>query len=261
MYYRILCNTDSPLKIWLSDSGFSLSKSGESIVLVASDQTTIIDSITFGAQISDVSMGRFPNGTGNFIAMRPTYSAENVVIAGDVDGDSSVGLGDVILSLQVSVGITPSVILYAAADVNADSRIGVPEAVYALRKIASSDNSGGDNSPTQILLNGNAISVNGSGASADGSTVTITSAGTYNISGILTDGQIIVNTADAEAVNLVLNGINVTCSKSSPVYIMSAKETVITLAENTQNYVTDGSSYVFPDAETDEPDAAIFSSV
>ncbi len=237
-------------------AGFSLSKSGESIVLSAPDQT-IIDQITFGAQKTDVSLGRFPNGTGNFIAMRPTFSAENVVIAGDVDGDSSVGLPDVILSLQVSVGVTPSATLYAAADVNRDSRIGLPEAVYALRTVAAQEDAG--DGITDILLKGNSITVDGTGATADGSTVTIASAGTYNISGTLTDGQIVVNTADSGTVNLVLNGINVTCSKTSPLYVMSAKETVIVLAENTQNYVTDGSTYIFPDAETDEPDAAIFS--
>jgi len=238
-------------------AGFSLSKSGENIVLVASDQTTVIDTITFGAQTSDVSMGRFPNGTGEFIKMRPSFSAENVVIAGDVEGNSSVDLGDAILSLQVSVGITPSATLYAAADVNGDSRIGVPEAVYALRKVATQEDTG--DGITEILLKGNSITVDGTGATANGSTVTIASAGTYNISGTLTNGQIIVNTADAEEVILILNGVNISNSTTAPVYVVSGEKIILSLADNTQNYVTDGSSYIFPDAETDEPDAAIFS--
>ena len=46
-----------------------------------------------------------------------------------------------------------------------------------------------------IILNGNSITVSGTGATVDGSKVTITSAGTYSISGTLNDGQIIVDTA------------------------------------------------------------------
>ncbi|MEZ4525588.1 MAG: carbohydrate-binding domain-containing protein [Desulfobacterales bacterium] len=239
-------------------ANFKLGASGESIVLVASDQTTVIDTITFGAQTTDVSTGRYPNGTGDFVQMPPTPAAANSMVgSGDVNGSTVVDLADAILALQVSVGITPSATLYTASDVNGDSRIGLPEAIYALRTVATQEDAG--DGITEILLNGNSITVDGSGATAAGSTVTVTSAGTYNISGTLTDGQIIVNTADADAVNLVLKGINVTCSSSSPIYVISAEETVLSLADNTQNYVTDGSVYVFPDAETDEPDAAIFS--
>jgi hypothetical protein len=41
--------------------------------------------------------------------------------------------------------------------------------------------------------------------------------------------------------------------------VSNADKTVITLADGTENVVTDGAVYVFPDAETDEPNAAIFS--
>ncbi len=112
---------------------------------------------------------------------------------------------------------------------------------------------------TQIKLNGKTITVSGSGATVSGGKLTITSAGTYSISGSLTDGQIIVNTLDEEAVELILNGVSISNSSGSAVNIISAKETVIVLADNTENYVTDGSSYVFEDTQTDEPDAAIFS--
>lgn len=112
---------------------------------------------------------------------------------------------------------------------------------------------------TTITLAGNAITVNGSGATVDGAIVTITSAGTYNISGVLNDGQILVNTADQETVKITLNGVQIACSTSAPIYVVNAEKVVITLAAGTQNYVTDGMAYVFTDAETDEPNAAIFS--
>jgi hypothetical protein len=111
-----------------------------------------------------------------------------------------------------------------------------------------------------IELNGNSITVNASGvATVDGSTVTITSAGTYRVSGSLTDGQIIVDTDDKETMRLILSGVDVGCSTSSPIYIIDAKKVIIVLEENTENYVKDGASYVFKDTAEDEPNAAIFS--
>jgi len=110
-----------------------------------------------------------------------------------------------------------------------------------------------------IKLEGDSISFEGSGAIVSGNTITIVSAGVYNISGTLIDGQIIVDTEDEETVVLILNGADIACSTSAPIYIVSAEKTVITLADGTENYVIDGDSYIVEDAESDEPNAAIFS--
>jgi trimeric autotransporter adhesin len=109
----------------------------------------------------------------------------------------------------------------------------------------------------RIILNGSSISVDNDAAVVNGRTVTITSAATYSISGSLNDGQIIVNTVDSSIVRLILNGVNITCSSSSPVYVKSAKKVLIVLADNSENTVTDGKSYVV-DADN-EPSAAVFS--
>ncbi|MGD9488182.1 MAG: CotH kinase family protein [Calditrichaceae bacterium] len=53
-----------------------ISSSGETIYLSGSD-TTIIDEVSFGEQTDDISTGRYPNGTGSFVQMSPTFSAEN----------------------------------------------------------------------------------------------------------------------------------------------------------------------------------------
>jgi hypothetical protein len=42
---------------------FQLAKGGEAIALYAPDGQTLIDGVTFGAQIEDVSSGRYPDGT------------------------------------------------------------------------------------------------------------------------------------------------------------------------------------------------------
>ena len=73
-----------------------------------------------------------------------------------------------------------------------------------------------------------------------GSTITITAPGTYVVSGTLNDGQIVVDSDDRGTVRLVLNGADITCSTSAPIYVKNADKTIITLADGTENRVTDG---------------------
>lgn len=110
-----------------------------------------------------------------------------------------------------------------------------------------------------ITLNGNTISTNGTGVTIAGSTATISAAGTYSLSGKLSDGQIIVNTKAKEVVRLILNGVNIQSSTSAPIYIAEAKKVVILLADQTQNTLSDAKSYVFAVPAEEEPNAAIFS--
>lgn len=97
-----------------------------------------------------------------------------------------------------------------------------------------------------------------SGASVDGTTLTITAEGTYVISGSCSDGQIIVEVSDTEKVQLVFNGISLMCKTSAPVWVKCADKTSITLADGTTNTMQDAASYT--DVNTDgEPNACIFS--
>lgn len=50
----------------IQHTNFGLSANGDALLLVAPDGVTIIDSYTFGAQTTDVSEGRFPDGTDNW---------------------------------------------------------------------------------------------------------------------------------------------------------------------------------------------------
>lgn len=112
---------------------------------------------------------------------------------------------------------------------------------------------------TSITLEGNSVSFSGSGITVDGSIVTIAAAGMYSINGTLIDGQIIVDTEDEETVKLVLQGVDITCSTSAPIYVVNAEKTVITLADGTENFITDGGAYIYDDPSSDDPNAAIFS--
>ena len=109
-----------------------------------------------------------------------------------------------------------------------------------------------------ITLEGDTIRFEGTGAEVNGSTIIITAAGTYAISGTLNDGQIIVNTQDKEKVVLLLNNASISDASSAPIFVQNAEKTVITLAEGTENIITDGSAYVL-EAGATEPNAAIFS--
>lgn len=119
----------------------------------------------------------------------------------------------------------------------------------------SSTSSGGSDADADISLNGNSISVSGTGVTASGTVATITSAGTFTISGTLNNGQIVVDTDSSETVNIILNGADIHNNSSSPFNIVSAEEVVLELAAGTKNYLSDGSSY----ASEDEPDATLFS--
>lgn len=110
-----------------------------------------------------------------------------------------------------------------------------------------------------IALNGDSITSDGAGVSIDGSTATITAAGTYTLSGALDDGQIIVDTSDEAPVTLILNGVDINTATSAPIYIANAGSAIIVLADNSANSLTDGASYVFANPEEDEPSGAIFS--
>jgi len=58
------------------------------------------------------------------------------ITRGDVDGNGSVTLEDVILVLQICSGIPVEPPIHKDADVNGDSKIGLEEAVYILQKLS-----------------------------------------------------------------------------------------------------------------------------
>lgn len=59
-------------------ANFKLSADGEEIILYH-DIYDSLDLVTFKAQFSDSSYARFPNGTGSFKTMEPTFNSHNIV--------------------------------------------------------------------------------------------------------------------------------------------------------------------------------------
>ena len=65
-------------------ANFKLSASGEEVVL-SDDTGTVLDEVSFPEQETDISYGRYPNGTGDFQSMPPTFNAENSINIGVSD--------------------------------------------------------------------------------------------------------------------------------------------------------------------------------
>ncbi|HAX73609.1 MAG TPA: dockerin type 1 [Firmicutes bacterium] len=114
-------------------------------------------------------------------------------------------------------------------------------------------------STTADIQLGDDFTVTGDGVEIDNNIVRITKAGTYEISGTLDDGQIIVAAGDEDNVEIILNGANLTSLTSAPIYVENAKNTYIVLADGTENVITDAQTYVLEDETVNEPNAAIFS--
>ncbi|HNQ23689.1 MAG TPA: carbohydrate-binding domain-containing protein [Phycisphaerae bacterium] len=156
------------------------------------------------------------------------------LIAADADGDGDVDMADYVgLALCFSGEGNP-----------ADPACG--------------SGSGGSD-VTYINLHGTYITVEGSGVTVNGTKATITTEGTYIITGALADGQIVVSSAAAGVVGVVLNGIDISSSTTAPMYVAAAEYVSIVLADQTVNHLADPATYVYENPEDDEPNAALFS--
>lgn len=115
---------------------------------------------------------------------------------------------------------------------------------------------------TKITLSDTNINISGSGAEEKDGTVTITEGGTYVFSGSLSNGRIVVSAPDKE-VTVVLNGADITCSYSSPLYVYKASSATVYLLKDTENKLTDSESYTYSDSysssEDEEPNACLYS--
>ena len=89
-------------------------------------------------------------------------------------------------------------------------------------------------------------------------TVKIIKKGDYLISGSCSNGQIIVEANKEKDVRLILNGLNLTCTDSAPIYEKQCDKMVITLADGSENFLSDTSEYVYDNVEKKQPDAVIF---
>jgi len=96
-----------------------------------------------------------------------------------------------------------------------------------------------DNYKTEITGEFSITSTDGSTITQNDSVYTITQAGEYTVTGLLSEGQIVVNADDNAEITIVLNGTSITCSNGSPIYIKNADNVKIKSEENTYNSIVD----------------------
>ena len=108
-----------------------------------------------------------------------------------------------------------------------------------------------------ITLNGDSISCSSKAVTINGNVASITDEGTYIIAGTLNDGMIVVNADDTDKLQIVLDGASITSSTSAPIYVAKAKKVFITLADNSNNVLANGGSFVAIDDSN--IDAVVFS--
>lgn len=119
------------------------------------------------------------------------------------------------------------------------------------------DGSYDESAAVHIQLEGETAVCDSDAVSIDGSRITLLDEGTYLVSGALTDGQIVVDAGDTDKVQIVLAGASLTCADSAAIYSKSADKVFLTLAEGTENTLTNGGSYTAIDKNN--IDSVVFS--
>ena len=109
---------------------------------------------------------------------------------------------------------------------------------------------------SKIELNKTTVTSNSNDVSIDGTTVTIKNEGTYILSGDLENGKIVVDSEKTDKLQIVLNGANISCKGSAPIYVKQADKVFLTLANETTNTLTSTGEY---ETSEDNVDATIFS--
>ena len=129
--------------------------------------------------------------------------------------------------------------------------------------LGTADPQGDPVSPTNEILitfDGNSYQASQSGVvSVSGNVLSIVKPGTYRLKGTLANAQIRIAVEKTEAVDLIFDGLSVTNAHNAPFYVDSADKVSITLAEGSQNTLTDATNYIFPAGE-DKPNACLYSS-
>lgn len=113
------------------------------------------------------------------------------------------------------------------------------------------------NGSINIALNGTSAAASSDSVRISGTTVTITEEAAYIITGTLDDGMIVVEADDTAKLQIVLNGVGITNKTSAALYIISADKVFVTLADGTENTLSNSGS--FETIDDNNIDGAVYS--
>lgn len=88
-------------------------------------------------------------------------------------------------------------------------------------------------------------------------TITISDEGTYILSGSLNDGQVIIDADENAKIQLVLDNVSINCDTSAAIYVRQADKVFVTLADDSENTLSNTSDFVAID--DNNIDGVIFS--
>lgn len=176
-------------------------------------------------------------------------------------GTTSSGTGTGTTSAATGAGTEAQ---QASVVADAVAGITVEQALADNLAYATVDTSWDEDAAVTVELADDGTSAGGEGVEIDGDTVTLTAAGTYVLRGELTDGQVVVDVPDDGDVTLVLDGASVTSTTTAPLQVAEAGSVLLVLADGSDNTLADtadtaGATDTAADADTEEPDAALFS--
>lgn len=112
-------------------------------------------------------------------------------------------------------------------------------------------------SAVAVSLNGGSAACEDPSVDIQGGSVTLRGAGTYLIRGTLDNGSLTVAAGETDKLQLVLDGASIHSEDAAALFIQSAGKVVVTLAEGTENRLSNGGS--FEGAVDEKTDAAVFS--
>ena len=115
-----------------------------------------------------------------------------------------------------------------------------------------------DADASSIVFSEGSCTVSGSGAVCEGASSTVTAEGTYIVSGASQNGSLTVDAPKEAKIQLVLKGLSLNCESGAAILIKSADKVFITLAEGSENLLSDGEEYA-QTVDDSTVDAALFS--
>lgn len=145
----------------------------------------------------------------------------------------------------------------AGQEQTGDENISTQINVLELFSDRDRDGSFDESKSAVITFNGASAACTSDAVQIDGTTVTIIDEGTYILRGSLEDGGVVVNAAKEDKVQLVLDGVSIHSAHSAPIYILQADKVFITLAQSSENTLSNGGS--FQQLDENNIDGVIFS--
>lgn len=109
--------------------------------------------------------------------------------------------------------------------------------------------------PVTVELQQDTAKADGTGAIVSGNTVTINAAGSYVFTGAL-QGQVVVDAAETDKVQLVLDGAEIACERSAAIYIKNADKVFLTTARDSENTLSSAGEFV--QADDNNVDGTVF---